>query len=143
MAETVKVKRDADVCNVQTAARHWARRLGFAAKAQWEVAIAASEAATNMLKHAGGGVIVFRNLEGEKPGMIFEARDQGPGIQDPAQAMEDGYSEGGWICDLTDFRRRRGLGSGLPAIKRMMDQVIIQSPPEGGALLTAVKYLKF
>jgi serine/threonine-protein kinase RsbT len=57
------------------------------------------------------------------------ARDVGPGIDDPAQAMADGYST------------YQGLGMGLPGAKRLMDHFDLVSVPGQGTTVTMEKWL--
>jgi serine/threonine-protein kinase RsbT len=57
------------------------------------------------------------------------ASDSGPGIDDLAQALRDGYSSSG------------GLGLGLPGVKRLMDEFDIVSTPGAGTTVTVTKWL--
>ncbi len=54
--------------------------------------------------------------------------DEGPGIADIEHALEDGVSTGG------------GLGSGLAAVRRMMDELEIRSELGLGTRIEAVKW---
>ena len=65
-----------------------------------------------------------RNLDG----IVVVARDDGPGIPDLAQAMQDGYSTS------------RGLGLGLPGAKRLMDEFEIISHPGKGTTIVMKKW---
>src|SRR3954462_14911293 len=57
------------------------------------LAIVTTEAATNILRHAGHGVIVLRGMMlNGNPAIEVTALDQGPGIPDVDRAMRDGYS---------------------------------------------------
>jgi serine/threonine-protein kinase RsbT len=58
------------------------------------------------------------------------AQDEGPGIGDVAQAMQEGYSTG------------RGLGLGLPGAKRLMDEFQIDSERGQGTTVVMKKWLK-
>jgi serine/threonine-protein kinase RsbT len=58
------------------------------------------------------------------------ARDDGPGIDDIRQAMQDGYSTSG------------GLGLGLGGARRLMDEFDIDSKPGEGTTVTAVKWCR-
>ena len=60
--------------------------------------------------------------------MEVEARDRGPGIVDLDEAMQDHYSSGGT------------LGLGLPGVKRMMDQLEIDTAPGKGTRVTIRKW---
>ena len=74
------------------AARRAAAALGHAngldSDAIGRLSIIVTEAATNILRHAGGGVIVMRGLTtAEVPAIEVLALDKGPGIGDVARAM--------------------------------------------------------
>ena len=80
---------------------------GFAAGDIGRVAIVATELATNLVKHAGGGDIFitpFDDCEGR--GLELLALDKGPGISDLQRALSDGYSTTG------------SAGTGLGAVRR-------------------------
>jgi serine/threonine-protein kinase RsbT len=61
--------------------------------------------------------------------MLIEARDQGPGIPDLATALQDGYTTG------------KGLGLGLPGVRRLMDDFEIASVVSNGTTVTVRKWL--
>ena len=128
-----------EVRGSQAAIRRFVAELGFDRLAQWQVTIAASEAATNMVKHAGGGHLTLGRIDDPRVGLRLEARDFGPGIGDLARALEDHVSEGSDLRVRLDLGRR-GLGLGLGAIARMMDALGWQNLADGG-LLWAEKYL--
>lgn len=118
----------------------FAADLGFSRQAQLQIAIAASEAGTNMVKYGGGGQLSMARIERPRAGLRFEARDRGPGIRDLSRMLEDHVSQG---FD-TRFRPRTGpspggLGIGLGAIQRLMDALGWENLDDGG-LLWAEKY---
>ena len=80
------------------------------------IATAISEIARNITSYAGRGAVrvTVADREGRKA-LVVRAEDDGPGIADIERAMEDGYSTG------------RGLGSGLPGARRLMDRLIVDS----------------
>lgn len=125
----------------QASIRRFAGELGFDRTAQWQVTIAASEAGTNMVKHAGGGRLLLRRITVPRAGVRIEARDFGPGIADLARALEDHISEGNNVLIRERDQQHRGLGVGLGAIRRMTDALGWQNLPDGG-LLWAEKYLR-
>jgi anti-sigma regulatory factor (Ser/Thr protein kinase) len=90
-------------------------------------AILASEAATNIVKHAGRGEIVLRSLGsyGNAPGVELIAIDSGPGIADIDRALSDGYSTAG------------SSGTGLGAMSRLATTFDIYSSAGTGTVLTA------
>jgi len=96
-----------------------ARRVAADMAAQMELderdagrlAIVVTEAASNVVHHAGTGEILLRNLEGEAwRGVEVLSLDGGPGIADVESAMRDG--------ETTEASRGVGLG----AMRRMSDQ---------------------
>jgi anti-sigma regulatory factor (Ser/Thr protein kinase) len=109
------------VCN-------YAREIGIAPTRVDEVAIIATELATNLVKHAGGGhlhVAAFDDAGGT--GLEALSLDRGPGM-DPGRCMEDGYSTSG------------SPGTGLGAIARFSDDLRIYSRPGlGTALMVRVR----
>jgi serine/threonine-protein kinase RsbT len=108
--------------------RTLARELGFTAADAECVSLAVSELATNLVRHANGGELRLAIVEGPRGrGLEVESRDAGPGIADVDLALEDGYSTTG------------GLGSGLPAARRLMDEFAIASNP-GGTRVVARKW---
>lgn len=87
------------------------------------VAIVLTEAATNILKHAGHGELLVRALDG---GVEIIALDRGPGMADVRAALADGHSTAGTP------------GTGLGAIRRQSNQLSIYSQPGAGTVLRAL-----
>ncbi|MEZ4453854.1 MAG: ATP-binding protein [Nannocystaceae bacterium] len=132
--------RPAEVVSVQIRARKFAAAAGLSTRAQWELAIAVSEAATNMIKYAGGGVIVLRQLDAPRAGVEFEARDEGAGIASLERAIQDHVSDDVHRSERADPRSARGLGLGLGAIHRLMDEVVIDAGPGRGTSIRGRKW---
>jgi anti-sigma regulatory factor (Ser/Thr protein kinase) len=112
------------------AARRCAVELGrshsLSADAVGRLAIAVTEAATNIIRHAGRGVMVLRALLSESnPAIEVLALDKGPGIPDVARAMRDGFSTSGTA------------GHGLGGMQRLADVFAIYSQPDKGTALVA------
>ena len=100
-----------------------AQTLEFDETAAGELALAVTEAATNIAKHAREGTIVARILQREgKGGIEILAIDKGPGM-DVAASMRDGHSTAGTA------------GSGLGALSRVASGLEIWSRRGGGTLL--------
>jgi serine/threonine-protein kinase RsbT len=138
----LEVRSAAELPWVQREVRHYAAALGLDRTLQWSLAIAASEAATNMLKFAGSGTLTLRLVAGSPRWLELEARDRGPGIPDAAAALEDGVSEGRSLAVDPRPHARRGLGLGLGAIRRLTDRLDIRPNPGGGTVLVARKRLE-
>ena len=95
------------VAEARRLALTFARGLGSDEAAMAQVALVATELATNLLKHAGTGVIVisaFADADGN--GVELLSLDKGPGIAEVERVLEDGYSTAG------------SPGTGLGAIRR-------------------------
>lgn len=106
-----------------------AGRLGFPAIDQTVIATAISEVARNIVQYAREGEIdVGVVRQGTRQGVMIVARDVGPGIPDLPRAMQDGYSTG------------KGLGMGLPGMKRMMDEFAVESVVGQGTTVTMKKW---
>jgi anti-sigma regulatory factor (Ser/Thr protein kinase)/serine/threonine protein phosphatase PrpC len=93
-----------------------ARDTGFRDQESEEIALAVSELATNLVQHAGGGVLTLTPLtDGARVGLQIESVDRGPGIPDVERAIADGFSTTG------------SLGYGLGTVNRLMDELEIES----------------
>jgi serine/threonine-protein kinase RsbT len=116
----VPIASPADLDLARRKVRVLARACGFGRIDTERLVLAVSELATNLLRYARDGAIVLRALDDAPSGGIqVESHDQGPGIPDIARALEDGFSTGG------------GLGSGLPAVRRLLNDFEITSGPHG------------
>jgi anti-sigma regulatory factor (Ser/Thr protein kinase) len=93
------------------------------------VAIVATEACTNLLKHASGGEILVRTTGTDDPNGVSELEilvlDQGPGMANPQQCLRDGFSTGG------------SPGQGLGAIVRLSAESDLYSDVARGTALLA------
>ena len=109
-------------------ARAAAAELGFSATDAEAVALAISELAMNLHRYARRGEIVVEDIGGPgRRGIQITSRDGGPGIEDVDAALRDGFSTGG------------GLGSGLPGVRRLMDELDVVTGPTG-TLIVARKW---
>lgn len=121
----------ASVFAVRQRARELAIGLGLPAAGVEAVTIAVSELASNIVDHARAGVMTIRTVrERERLSLVAIARDDGPGIADVAWALRDGCSTG------------NGLGCGLSAVKRLMDEFHIHSVIGEGTVITVRKWVE-
>lgn len=145
-SDSWRVQRWHDLPSVQARARRFLEAGGLDTHGQWCVMIALTEAATNALKFASGGHISLEirleHTAGSPPGVVLQVVDDGPGIPDPRRALEDFYSEGSDWRAGPFVARRRGNGTGLGSIRRLMDDVQLENRAEGGLRLVAVKHLE-
>lgn len=98
----------------------------FSVETAGKVAIAATELANNIHHHARTGELLVQTLgHGEDVVLELLALDRGPGMQDIARCLTDGYST------------RGTPGTGLGAVKRLADEFDIYSVPGEGTLVVA------
>jgi anti-sigma regulatory factor (Ser/Thr protein kinase) len=101
-----------------------AQSLGFTESAAGKVALAITEAGTNIVKHAGRGVILLRGMaRGGVGGLEILALDKGPGIADAAASLRDGASTAG------------SSGTGLGSLSRTADEFDLYSHGGRGTAL--------
>jgi anti-sigma regulatory factor (Ser/Thr protein kinase) len=104
-----------------------AHALDFGETAVGKASIVASEAVSNMVKHAGGGTFLVRPLSrGRAVGIEMMAIDSGPGMDDFVGSSRDGVSTTGTP------------GTGLGAIERQCDEVQVHTQPGLGTILRMV-----
>jgi anti-sigma regulatory factor (Ser/Thr protein kinase) len=103
-----------------------AERLRFPAARAGQLALAVTEAASNLHKHAEqGSLLLCVNRDGPQPGIDLVTIDAGPGVRDVGAAVRDGHSTAGT------------LGIGLGAIRRLADFADLYSRPGHGTALAA------
>ncbi len=86
------------------------------------------ELSTNIVKYAGEGDISI-SLIGDEVEIL--AQDRGPGIEELEKSIKDGFARGSYIVSDEKVIRHQGLGSGLPSVFRLADEVDIQSNEDG------------
>jgi anti-sigma regulatory factor (Ser/Thr protein kinase) len=107
--------------------RRTAKRLGEAGKFSendvGKACIVATELATNVVRHGGGGEMLVQLLnDGVTPQLEMLAIDRGRGMQDVERCLRDGYSTGGTP------------GTGLGAVSRLSSTFDIFSVPGSGTV---------
>jgi serine/threonine-protein kinase RsbT len=126
----VPIRSAADLVVARQMGRSLSARFGFTGSDQTVIATAISELARNILEYAQMGEIRLHSLDkGGRSGIAIEAYDEGPGIPDVTRALQDGYSTG------------KGLGLGLPGVRRLMDEFEIVSSVGKGTTVTARKWV--
>lgn len=127
----VNIRQEWDIVGARQLGREKAKELGFGTVDQARIATAISELARNIYLYAGTGKVYFEMVDYlDKKGLKIVAVDEGPGIRDLSQVMQDGYSTSG------------GLGAGLPGVKRLMDTFEINSEWGEGTEITAIKWVR-
>jgi anti-sigma regulatory factor (Ser/Thr protein kinase) len=106
------------------------RGLNFDSDIIRRVVVVAFEAEMNVVMYARVGTLTFRITE---ENIQIEIMDEGPGIPDIDQAMQEGFST------ASDEMREMGFGfgMGLPNIKKNSDSLKIESHVGKGTTLFA------
>jgi serine/threonine-protein kinase RsbT len=127
---TVKVTEEFHIAKAQIASGLLAKSIGFSGVGSCCVATSVSELANNLFfhTHKGGTIVMIAITQNGKSGIEIIAEDEGPGILDLKQAMQDGFST------------NRGLGGGLPGVKRLMDEFYITSVVGTGTRIVTRKW---
>jgi serine/threonine-protein kinase RsbT len=127
----IPISRETDIIKAALEAKKTSRDAGFSENNQFMITTAVSELARNIFVYAGQGAVLIELLDREsQKGIQVIAEDNGPGIHDIAKALEDHFTTG------------NSLGLGLPGVKRIMDEFIIDSSPGKGTTVTARKWDK-
>ncbi|MCE7080740.1 anti-sigma regulatory factor [Streptomyces sp. ST2-7A] len=129
MPSVHEVRTEEDLLVVRHAVRAATLNCGFSLIDQTRVVTAASELARNTYIHGGGGSMALERLSRHgRSGLLLVARDEGPGIADVEQALEDGYTTGA------------GLGHGLGGARRLMHEFRIHTEPGVGTTVSAIRW---
>ena len=136
---TFTVSTWADVLACTQRGTEIARDTGFDERATWEIGITVSELATNITRHAGSGSVTIRPTNEPAPGLEIIAADNGGGIDDVSAALRDDFSGGRQLTGNVPPAVRGGLGTGLGAVDRFMDELQIDSAPGRGTVVRAFK----
>jgi len=126
---SLPIRSDADIVVARQKGRALATNLGFSSTDATLIATAISELARNIVSYARSGKMVLKEImRGSTRGIMVVALDEGPGIRNISQAMQDGFSTSG------------SLGMGLPGVKRLADEFEIASKLGQGTSVTFKKW---
>ncbi|MGZ3097460.1 ATP-binding SpoIIE family protein phosphatase [Streptomyces sp. H62] len=129
----VPVHDSTRVRDARVAAEHAAALAGLDEQRAATAALVATELATNLLKHAGGGQVLVDVVTppvlvtgGEHTRLVQVATvDHGPGMADVSAALSDGFTTTG------------SLGAGLGTCARLADYFDLHSVPGRGTVVVA------
>ena len=115
-----------DAAEARRVTERLAAEAGFDDEDRGRAALVVTEAATNLVKHAGGGqLLLSRVRRSGVDGVEILSLDRGPGIANLAASLSDGHSTAG------------SPGTGLGAIRRNAAQFDIHSARPGGTIVLA------
>ncbi|HEX8253618.1 MAG TPA: SpoIIE family protein phosphatase [Thermoanaerobaculia bacterium] len=128
MGRVVRVTDASEVAGARRIASQCATALHLSETLAGKAALVATELATNILKHGGGGSILFGSDMNEQNAITIIGIDKGPGIENVSAAMRDGYSTAG------------SPGTGLGAIQRASSMFDVYTfPDRGSAVLCRIE----
>lgn len=114
--KTIEVRDEAQVGAARRTVHAFAHEVGFTERELAELDIVVQELGTNAVRYArDGGWLHYTRPLGAEPGIELFYWDKGPGIHDIDRAVRDGVSTSG------------GLGTGLGAIRRLLDEFELYS----------------
>jgi anti-sigma regulatory factor (Ser/Thr protein kinase) len=120
----VRVEHPSQIGEARRLVRRLAAAAGLDVTDGGRAAIVATELATNLLLHAGGGSLIARALRPpEGTGVEILSVDRGPGIGDVGAALRDGFSTG------------TTQGNGLGAVRRLSQRFDVDSLPGKGTVV--------
>jgi anti-sigma regulatory factor (Ser/Thr protein kinase) len=124
--QSLIVTESSEIAQARRAVAALALRQGLDEEDAGRAALVAMEICSNLVKHGGGGELIAQPLErGDSRGVGLIGLDKGPGIDDVAKCLRDGFSTGG------------SPGTGLGAISRMSQLFDLYSQPGKGTVVVA------
>lgn len=122
----LEISETAQAGAARRAAAALGEEAGLAEAARADLAIVATEMATNLARHAVGGVLLLRlRRQDEVTGVELVAIDRGPGMSDVTESARDGHTTAGT------------LGIGLGSISRQATECHAYSKVGSGTVLAA------
>lgn len=120
LALRIRIRSQADVEQARRDVDSLASSLGFSDLIGHTLSLTVTELGTNLAKYSQDGELTMSVVYTSRGrGIEIVSRDRGPGIADVSLALQDGFSTSG------------GMGSGLPAVRRLSDEFRIRSGSEG------------
>jgi serine/threonine-protein kinase RsbT len=124
------IEQEKDIATARLEAWSEAVRIGLSKFASVKVATAVSELARNIIFYAVKGTVELRSLKDDRGviGLQIIATDQGPGI--PSSKLEEIWAG--------TYKSQRGMGKGLVAVKKLVDDFHLDTRPGLGTTVTCV-----
>jgi serine/threonine-protein kinase RsbT len=124
------IEQEKDIAMARLEAWSEAVRIGLSKFASVKVATAVSELARNIIFYAIKGTVELRSLKDDKGVMSLQiiASDQGPGI--PPAKLEEIWAG--------TYKSQRGMGKGLVAVKKLVDEFQLDTRPGIGTTVTCM-----
>jgi serine/threonine-protein kinase RsbT len=128
-SKKLPIELEKDIATARLEAWSEAVRIGLSKFASVKVATAVSELARNIVFYAGKGMVELRSIKDDKGASLqIVASDQGPGIDDAK------------LADIFagTYKSQRGMGKGLVAVKKLVDEFDLDTGPGRGTTVTCL-----
>ncbi|MFL6196605.1 MAG: ATP-binding protein [Thermoanaerobaculia bacterium] len=124
------IEQEKDIATARLEAWSEAVRIGLSKFSSVKVATAVSELARNIVFYAGKGTVELRSVQDARGvvGLQITATDQGPGI--PQSKLDEIWAG--------TYKSQRGMGKGLVAVKKLVDEFQLDTRPGIGTTVTCV-----
>lgn len=124
------IEQEKDIATARLEAWSEAVRIGLSKFSSVKVATAVSELARNIVFYAGKGTVELRSVQDARgvAGLQIIATDQGPGI--PQSKLDEIWAG--------TYKSQRGMGKGLVAVKKLVDEFHLDTRPGIGTTVTCV-----
>lgn len=124
------IEQEKDIATARLEAWSEAVRIGLSKFSSVKVATAVSELARNIVFYAGKGTVELRSVQDERGvvGLQIIASDQGPGI--PQEKLQEIWAG--------TYKSQRGMGKGLVAVKKLVDDFHLDTRPGVGTTVKCV-----
>jgi serine/threonine-protein kinase RsbT len=124
------IEQEKDIATARLEAWSEAVRIGLSKFASVKVATAVSELARNIIFYAGKGFVELRSVKDDKGvvGLQIIATDEGPGI--PPEKLKEIWAG--------TYKSQRGMGKGLVAVKKLVDDFDLDTRPGIGTTVKCV-----
>jgi serine/threonine-protein kinase RsbT len=129
-SKRLPIEQEKDIATARLEAWSEAVRIGLSKFTSVKVATAVSELARNIVFYAGKGTVELRTVRDDRGTSMLQitAIDQGPGID--AKKLQEIW--GG------TYKSQRGMGKGLVAVKKLVDEFTLDTAPGRGTTVTCV-----
>lgn len=124
------IEQEKDIATARLEAWSEAVRIGLSKFASVKVATAVSELARNIVFYAGKGTVELRSVNDDRGvvGLQITATDDGPGI--PPEKLQEIWAG--------TYKSQRGMGKGLVAVKKLVDDFHLDTRPGVGTTVKCV-----
>lgn len=128
--KSLAIEQEKDIATARLEAWTEAVRIGMSKFTSVKVATAVSELARNIVFYAGSGTIDLAAVKDVRglTGLRIVASDQGPGIS--PRVLDEIWAG--------SYKSERGMGKGLVAVKKLVDEFLLETRVGAGTTVTCV-----